>query len=221
MFASMVIITKKEVLTEEEIDKALFPYSYDAEVPEHEYGSIESFRHYLGYCKDELQMFGVEEFKRLYPRVSIETIENDDLVRYIEENWAGDYRVKGDTVYSIKNDKDCLFDFWNYIETFNSMFLYTKDGKKVYSCKTTDWDIVGKGVCLPCLIEKDDKIVESEYEVEMMQYDMLYDYENDKMMGNPFRFKDDEIEEWGRKFIELVTPFIGEDTYAHIIKCHF
>ena len=55
----------------------------------------------------------------------------------------------------------------------------------------------------------------------MMQYDMLYDYENDKMMGNPFRFKDDEIEEWGRKFIELVTPFIGEDTYAHIIKCHF
>lgn len=225
MYGTMVIITKKEVLTEKEIDNAIHKFSYYAKVAEHKYGTIEEFRRCFDYCKEELKIWGTEEFKKMHPKVNPETIKNDDLVRYIEENWSNDYRVEGNIVYSTMNDIDCLFDFWDMPVPVEQYFLFTKDKKKVSSCKTTDWDLIGKGATVFEGVTIDNKGnakgAGKEYVVEKMVYDLIYDYDNDTMEGINYKTSDEEWTDWNNNFDKNAAKYVSEDTYAHVVKYHF
>lgn len=225
-WGTMVIITSKENITEEEIGKAVSKFEYGTKVEEHEYGSVESFRDSFTRCKQELQQWGAEKFLKRHKGVSPETIKNGDLHRYIEESSYGNYRVEGDTVYSIINDKDFLFDGWSMPEPVEQYFLFTKDKKKVSSCKTTDWDLIGRGATVFRGIIIDDqgnaKGAGKERPVEKMVYDLIYDYDNDSIEGiNYFNVSDEEYNEWDNNFDKHAAKYVSENTYAYIIKYHF
>lgn len=225
-WGTMVIITKKESLTEKEIDDAVYKYTYYAKVPEHAYGTIEKFRDDFNNSKRALEHYGAERFSEMYPHISPETLANDNLAKYVEENSRNIYKVKGNIAYSTINDINFLFDAWAMPEPVEQYFLFTKDKKKVACCKTTDWDLIGKGATIFDGITIDDngnkKVAGRERAVERMVYDLIYDYDNDTIEGiNYFNASDEECDDWDNNFDKHAAKYVGEDTYAYIIKYHF